>query len=56
MTYFGFLLRFLVLPIIVLLLLVLWDRRRGKNLPSDLRGWSPFGKRPVAWRTSSRTR
>lgn len=43
MTYFGFLLRFLVLPIIILLLLVLWDRRRGKHLPADLRGWSPFG-------------
>lgn len=42
MTYFGFLVRFLVLPIIVLLLLILWDRRRGKTLPPALRGWSPF--------------
>jgi lycopene cyclase domain-containing protein len=42
MTYFEFLLRFLVVPIIVLLLLILWDRRRGKMLPDSLRGYSPL--------------
>lgn len=41
MTYFGFLVRFLVLPILVLALLALWDRRRGKVLPEALRGCSP---------------
>ncbi len=41
MTYFGFLARFLVLPILALSLLMIWDVRRGKTLPSSLRGWSP---------------
>jgi lycopene cyclase domain-containing protein len=31
MSYFGFLLRFLVIPIVVLLGLVWWDRRRGRE-------------------------
>src|SRR3712207_980037 len=43
MTYFGFLIRFLILPIIILGLLTLWDRQRGKTLPTVLRGWSPAG-------------
>ncbi|MEP7294386.1 MAG: lycopene cyclase domain-containing protein [Chloroflexota bacterium] len=43
MTYFGFLVRFLVVPIVILLLLHLWDRRRGMKYPPTLRGWSPFG-------------
>lgn len=37
MTYFGFLLRFLVVPIILLLVVVLSARRRGKRLPDSLR-------------------
>jgi len=41
MTYFGFLGRFLILPIIALGLLTIWDWRRGKALPDALRGWSP---------------
>jgi lycopene cyclase domain-containing protein len=39
MTYFGFLLQFVGLPIIVLLALAWIDKRRGKNLPQALRGW-----------------
>lgn len=36
MTYFGFLLRFLVFPLIILLGLVAYDRRRGRRLPATL--------------------
>jgi lycopene cyclase domain-containing protein len=43
MTYFGFLVRFLILPIVVLGLLTIWDRWRGKALPATLRGGSPTG-------------
>ncbi len=43
MTYFGFLARFLVVPILILVVLLLVDRRRNKPLPSSLRGWSPLG-------------
>ena len=39
MTYFGFLLRFLVVPIVVLLAVAWWDRRSGRRLPHDLRLW-----------------
>lgn len=39
MTYFGFLLRFVVLPIAILLAVALWDRRQGRTRPSSLRGW-----------------
>lgn len=45
MTYFGFLLRFLVIPIIGLLLWLLLDRARGKDLPPALRSypaWLPI--------------
>lgn len=38
MTYFGFLLRFLVVPIVVLLGLHIVLRRRGRQLPDSLRG------------------
>jgi len=38
MTYFGFLLRFLVVPILLLLIVVVSARRRGKRLPDTLRG------------------
>lgn len=42
MTYFGFLLRFLVIPIVLLALLNLWDHRRGKELPTELQAYSPY--------------
>ena len=38
MTYFGFLLRFLVIPILLLSIAVLVLHRRGKRLPESLRG------------------
>jgi lycopene cyclase domain-containing protein len=39
MTYFGFLLRFLVIPILILLGIALWDRRRGRERAASLRSW-----------------
>ncbi len=42
MTYFGFLLRFLVVPILALALLHRWDRRRGRPLPPGLTAGSPW--------------
>jgi lycopene beta-cyclase len=39
MTYFGFLLGFVVLPIVLLAMWALIDRRRGRTLPQALRGW-----------------
>lgn len=39
MTYFGFLVRFLVVPSIVLLLIALWDQRRGRHAPAELRAF-----------------
>lgn len=39
MTYFGFLLRFLVIPIVILLGVSLWDRRQGRERAVSLRGW-----------------
>lgn len=39
MTYFGFLLQFLVGPIILLALLNWFDLHRGRRLPPALRGW-----------------
>lgn len=32
MTYFGFLLRFLVIPILIFLAIALWDNRRGRQI------------------------
>jgi len=32
MTYFGFLLRFVILPILIFLAIALWDDRRGKQI------------------------
>ncbi len=46
MTYFDFLLRFLVVPILVLLAVARWDATRGRRLPVLLRGypsWLPLG-------------
>lgn len=45
MTYFGFLLRFLVVPILLLLVVARWDTLRGRLLPAVLRGypsWLPI--------------
>lgn len=39
MTYFGFLARFLGPPLILLILVTLWDRRQGRLLPATLRSW-----------------
>ncbi len=42
MTYAAFLAMFLVLPIILLALLLAWDRHERRRLPEDLRGWPPL--------------
>ena len=50
MTYFGFLLRFLVIPILLLGMLAWWDRRRGRDLAPALRGqsfWLGLGIMPI---------
>ena len=39
MTYFGFLLRFLGIPIVVLGIVSWLDYRRGKPIPANFRGW-----------------
>ncbi len=41
MTYFGFLARFLLVPIVILLGLHWWDKRRGITLPTRLQTWPP---------------
>src|SRR5690606_12094769 len=40
MTYFGFLLRFLVIPILILLGVTWWNQRRGRERAASLRGTS----------------
>jgi lycopene cyclase domain-containing protein len=42
MTYFGFLLRFLVIPIVILGVLTYRDLRQGRTLPASLRFLSPW--------------
>lgn len=42
MTYFGFLLRFLIIPIILLGVLTYFDLRRNRALPASLRSFSPW--------------
>jgi lycopene cyclase domain-containing protein len=42
MTYFGFLVRFLLLPILVLIVLNVWERWRGKEFPAALHAYSPL--------------
>lgn len=42
MTYFGFLLRFLVVPLVITLALTLWDRRRQRSLPPSLSSTAPW--------------
>jgi lycopene cyclase domain-containing protein len=41
MTYFGFLLRFLAIPIVLLGIIAFLDYRRGRRIPPNFRGW-PF--------------
>lgn len=38
MTYFGFLIRFIGVPLLILAALTLWDMRRGRTVPESLRG------------------
>ena len=42
MTYFSFLAYFLLIPIIILGIVALVDRRRGVQLPATLRAWPPW--------------
>lgn len=42
MTYFGFLIRFLIIPILFLSLIVQIDRRRGVAIPSHFRAFNPY--------------
>lgn len=42
MSYFSFLLYFLVIPIIILVIFTLMDRRRGAELPATLQAWPPW--------------
>lgn len=39
MKYFGFLARYVILPLIILRALLWWDRKRGKELPDELQNW-----------------
>ncbi len=39
MTYFGFLLRFVVTPLLILRGLLWWDRKRGQTMPESLSSW-----------------
>jgi len=39
MTYYGFILRFLAIPILILAIITTIDYRRGKRLPKRLRYW-----------------
>ncbi len=46
MTYFGFLLRFLLIPILIFLAITLWDNRNGKLINSFRNGkavWTAIG-------------
>ncbi|MEM7033367.1 MAG: lycopene cyclase domain-containing protein [Chloroflexota bacterium] len=40
MTYFGFLLRFLIIPILILLVLLFYSEKRGQKPFASLRSWS----------------
>lgn len=39
MRYFGFLARFVILPLAILRVLLWWDRKRGKSVPPELTNW-----------------
>lgn len=57
MTYFGFLLRFVGIPLLVMIALTLWDIKRGKRMPEQLTGlpvWFALGAHiimAVVWTT-----
>ncbi|HVF25720.1 MAG TPA: lycopene cyclase domain-containing protein, partial [Anaerolineales bacterium] len=38
MTYFGFLLRFLLIPILIFLFITIWDNQRNKQIPGFRNG------------------
>jgi lycopene cyclase domain-containing protein len=42
MTYFGFLFRFVLPPLVLFAAWVAMDWRRGRRLPQTLQGWSPW--------------
>jgi len=42
MTYFGFLLAFIGIPIVLFSLLAWWDARQGRPLPPWLNAWNPW--------------
>jgi lycopene beta-cyclase len=39
MKYFGVLARFVVVPLLIIRLLLWWDRQRGKNPPGSMQNW-----------------
>ncbi len=39
MKYFGFLARYVITPLLIVRLLIWWDRRRGKQPPDSMRSW-----------------
>ena len=41
MTYFDFIALFLLIPIGILLLVAVWDRARGREIPAEMRAWPP---------------
>jgi lycopene cyclase domain-containing protein len=43
MTYFGFLIWFLIIPILLLLAMTIVDRRLGRRLPLAIHAWSATG-------------
>jgi lycopene cyclase domain-containing protein len=43
MTYFGFLVRFVITPLLIFRLLLRLDRRRGRELPPSMRSWPEDG-------------
>jgi hypothetical protein len=42
MTYFGILVRFLLVPILLFAFIYLWDGRRRKALPALLQSYPPL--------------
>lgn len=42
MTYFGFLLTYIIPPILLFAAIAWWDQRSGRNFPENLSAWSPL--------------